>query len=408
MMKKLSALLLALAMLLSLSVTTMAVEGEVDGEDSGKEVVFHLSGEGHSGNYVVTASVDAESGMDYGYIDIHYDPAQLMYIRTEVGGLLAGARFNLNNSVSGCVRLAFVSGETVVEAGDVISVQFVCLAEEGTELAVSVDSEGGLYGDEQLVVSYDGVLLAPAGAPDSTGTPVRPTTPDEPDEPEEPDEPVTPDEPDEPVTPDEPDEPVTPVTPDEPDEPVKPVENPYSDVTENDWYYKAALYCYEQGLIRGTGAGEFAADTLTSRATVVTILHRMSGEPAATVEHGFADVESGMWYSEAIAWAAELGIAQGGDGKFDPDGNITREQLATFLYRYVKATGVKLPHVDSLNTPDLPDLHQVSQFAEDAVTWALQYGLIRGTGDGKLDPQGLCTRAEAATVIARLAELIGK
>ena len=118
------------------------------------------------------------------------------------------------------------------------------------------------------------------------------------------------------------------------------------------------------------------------------------------------DVPDGQWYTEAVAWAAHNEIVGGiGDGKFDPDGNITREQMAAILYRYSNRIGI-----DTTKRADLssfPDGKKVSVWAADALSWANAESLINGTQEGSnlyLDPQGNATRAQVATIFMRFIE----
>ena len=113
---------------------------------------------------------------------------------------------------------------------------------------------------------------------------------------------------------------------------------PFKDVRESDWFYEAVQYVYEHGMMRGTGDTMFSPESTTTRAMIVTILHRLEGLPAAAGEQ-YADVPGGQYYTDAVAWASENGIVNGyGNGRFGPNDAITREQMATILYRLAQFT----------------------------------------------------------------------
>ena len=142
-----------------------------------------------------------------------------------------------------------------------------------------------------------------------------------------------------------------------------------------------------------------------TRAMLVTVLWRYEGEPEAG-KNTFSDVPNGQWYTNAVAWAAENGIVGGvGNNRFDPDGEITREQMATILFRYAEKKGIDTSKRGSLNI--FSDEKQLSAYAKDAVQWAVAEQIINGS-DGKLLPQGSATRAQVATILMRFIENIVK
>lgn len=179
---------------------------------------------------------------------------------------------------------------------------------------------------------------------------------------------------------------------------------PFTDVKTADWYYDAVQYVYEKGMMTGTGATTFSPNNTTSRGMIVTILHRLDGTPSATGA-AFTDVPAGQWYTDAVAWASANEIVGGyGDGKFGPDDPITREQMATILYRYSRYKGYDTTVSGSLS--GFPDAAKTSSYAADAMGWAVGTGLIAGMDDGTLAPQGSATRAQAATIFMRYCENI--
>ena len=153
--------------------------------------------------------------------------------------------------------------------------------------------------------------------------------------------------------------------------------------------------------MNGTSATTFEPNGLLTRAMLVTILHRMEGQPAAG-ESGFADVPADAWYANAVAWARANGIVTGvSDTEFAPNNTITREQLAAILYRYANSKGK-----DTSVKAELAfnDAASVSEYAVDAMKWAVGTKLITGKGEGTLDPTGGATRAEVATILKRFIE----
>ena len=182
-------------------------------------------------------------------------------------------------------------------------------------------------------------------------------------------------------------------------------EQSFSDVSKEEWYYDAVDYAVQNGLMNGVGDGKFDPEGSMTRAMLVTVLWRYEGEPAEG-ENTFADVPDGTWYTDAVAWAASNGIVGGiGNGKFDPDGSITREQMATILFRYAQKKGIDTGKRGELS--GFADSGHVSSWAKDAVQWTVAEGIINGS-DGKLLPQGNATRAQVSAILMRFIENIVK
>ena len=187
------------------------------------------------------------------------------------------------------------------------------------------------------------------------------------------------------------------------DQPAEPVV--FTDVAEKAWYHDAVEYAVTNGLMKGVGNGKFDPEGSMTRAMLVTVLWRYEGEPAEG-ENTFIDVPDGTWYTEAVAWAAANGVVGGvGNGKFEPEGNITREQMATILFRYAQKKGIDTSKRGELS--GFPDSGKVSSWAKDAIQWAVAEDIINGS-DGKLLPQGNATRAQVATILMRFIENIVK
>ena len=224
------------------------------------------------------------------------------------------------------------------------------------------------YGGEEFTANEDITFVA--NWKDNSYIPIPPTQPTKPAEPDEPD------------TPDEPD------VSDEPDTPDVPASD-YADVQEDAWYAEAVDYVTAEGLMTGTTADAFAPDVATTRAMVWTILGRMSG----------AELSGGeVWYAPAQAWAVSSGVSDGSD----PDGKITREQLAAMLYRF--AGEPELLDSELAGLSGYADHGDVSSYAYRAMAWAVSRGIINGV-DGTLVPQNLATRAQVAAMLMRYREL---
>lgn len=180
------------------------------------------------------------------------------------------------------------------------------------------------------------------------------------------------------------------------------VELPFTDVPEGAWYADAAAYVYEHGLMAGASATTFAPDATTSRSMIAAILWRMAGSPVVNYAMDYTDVAQGQWYSEAIRWAASEGIVGGyGNGLFGTNDPITREQFAAMLYRFAQEQGYDVSVGENTNILSYTDAFDISEFAVPALQWACGAGIITGTGDGFLSPQGWTTRAQAAVMLER-------
>lgn len=176
----------------------------------------------------------------------------------------------------------------------------------------------------------------------------------------------------------------------------------FIDVARGSWYYDAVSYVASEGLMTGTGTNTFSPDGMTSRAQIVTILWRLSGEPSA-LTGAFTDVPAGQYYSTAVAWASREGIVTGvGNNRFEPNTNITREQLAVMLYRYAQDCGYST--TSRANITGYYDYARVGSYARDALSWAVGAGLITGTTTTTLSPQNTANRAQVATILMRFCE----
>jgi len=190
------------------------------------------------------------------------------------------------------------------------------------------------------------------------------------------------------------------------------MDNPFSDINDSDWFYDAMMFAYSHGLMAGTSTNPmmFSPKADLTRGMIVTILYRMAGSPGMNSEFGirnseFEDVTEGMWYSDAVAWAASVGIVGGyGDGTFGTNDPVTRQDLAVILYRYCLLKGIDVSVGQDTNILSYNDAFDISEYAVSAFQWACGAGIINGKPGGYLDPTGNATRAEVATVLQRFIE----
>ena len=179
----------------------------------------------------------------------------------------------------------------------------------------------------------------------------------------------------------------------------------FDDVDSSAWYADAVSYVAENGIMNGAGNGTFAPDTVMSRAMLVQVLYNLEGKPEAA-DCTFTDVAADAWYADAVAWAADAGIVTGvSDTTFAPDQMMTREQIATILYRYAAYKNYDVTASNDLSS--YTDAGQIGSYAVEAMQWANGAGLITGSTATTLNPLGSATRAEVATILMRFLESVG-
>ena len=179
----------------------------------------------------------------------------------------------------------------------------------------------------------------------------------------------------------------------------------FTDFAPDAWYHGPVDYVVGHGIMNGTSATTFEPATATTRAMIATILWRLDGAPVVNAVNPFDDVVNGAWYTDAIVWAAANGIVDGyGNGKFGPNDDITREQLATMFWRYAKYKGYDVSIGEETNIIAYEDFDQISKWAVPAMQWACGSGLIRGRTVSTLAPGEGANRAEVAAIIMRFME----
>ncbi|MBR5293156.1 MAG: S-layer homology domain-containing protein [Oscillospiraceae bacterium] len=175
----------------------------------------------------------------------------------------------------------------------------------------------------------------------------------------------------------------------------------FTDVERSDWFFEAVDYVTARGLMIGVSETAFAPGMALNRAQFATILYRVDGEQPVQSRMAFQDVPAGQWYSDAVLWAAEKGIVMGyGNGIFGSNNPISREQMVVMMYRY--AQYLQMDTANDGNCDSFRDADQISEYALEALNWAVDRGIINGKAGGTMiDPQGTTTRAECAAIIQR-------
>ena len=178
----------------------------------------------------------------------------------------------------------------------------------------------------------------------------------------------------------------------------------FKDVTEYKWYASAVAYVAENGLMTGTTETTFAPSSKLTRAMTVQILAKIAeADLSAYTETKFSDVPSGKWYTSAVAWADENGVANGTGELFQPGDSVTREQLALMIYKFAEKYEIKNIFPTTYENADgFADSDRIHGWAKEGVDWAVKYGMISGMGYNKLDPRGTATRAQAAQIFYNL------
>lgn len=182
---------------------------------------------------------------------------------------------------------------------------------------------------------------------------------------------------------------------------------PYQDITGESWCADSVCIMWDEGIMKGTELGFFSPNDCVTRGMLATILYRMANVSDAYSKSGceyFPDIKTGSYCDEAIGWAYENSIILGyEDGTFKPNQSITRQEVATMLYRYSNAKSIDLEPINKIDAKTAADWQQVGGFAKDAMIWAVAGGIINGTDSTRLVlcPNDTATRAQMAVIIAR-------
>jgi uncharacterized repeat protein (TIGR02543 family) len=183
---------------------------------------------------------------------------------------------------------------------------------------------------------------------------------------------------------------------------------PFTDVSENAWYYGNVAYVYTHGLFSGTTGTVFSPETTMTRGMLVTVLWRMAGKPAAKTASAFKDVRAGSYCADAVAWASKIDVVRGySSTTFAPGDTVTRQQMAAILYRYAKYKGYDVSAGGESDLSGYGDAEKVSDYAKPALAWAVSTGLVMGS-ENNLMPASGATRAQVAAILQRFAQNIVK
>ena len=200
----------------------------------------------------------------------------------------------------------------------------------------------------------------------------------------------------------------TPVDPEDPEiteDPEVSTAITFADVAESDWYYDAVKYVVDNKLMNGVSEEEFAPNATLTRAMLVTVLYRNAGEPATNRSIPFADVDMGSYYASAVSWAKQNGIVSGvTENEFAPDAEITREQIATIMFRYAQYNGMEAITMEE--NLHFADSNEIADYAVTAMNWAVGKGLMKGKSETTINSKDNATRAEIATILQRFIESI--
>ncbi len=174
---------------------------------------------------------------------------------------------------------------------------------------------------------------------------------------------------------------------------------PFGDVSAEAWYFEGVSYVYEKDMMRGTSAASFEPDAPLTRAMTAQVLYNMEGTPAVESAGDFTDVSEGQWFADAVNWAAGAGVVSGyGNGLFGSADSVTREQLAVMLYQYAGLKGCDTQQ-GGMAIREFADYDEISEYALEAMDWAVSSGLFTGTEEGRLLPESAATRAQVAAIL---------
>ena len=191
----------------------------------------------------------------------------------------------------------------------------------------------------------------------------------------------------------------------EPEEDKTEISMTFTDVKSTDWFFDSVKYVADNKLMNGVSETEFAPDNTLTRAMLVTVLYRNAGEPATNRSIPFADIDMGAYYANAVSWAKQNGIISGvTENEFAPDANITREQIATIMFRYAQYKGYDVSVGENTNILSYDDFDSISEYAIAAMQYACGSGLMKGKTASTLNPKDNATRAEIAAVLYRFIE----
>jgi hypothetical protein len=179
--------------------------------------------------------------------------------------------------------------------------------------------------------------------------------------------------------------------------------NPYQDVSQSSWYADHVQYVTIHKLMNGTSINQFSPNATTTRAMIVTVLYRLEGSPEVLVSSGFTDIQQDAYYANAVSWASKNKIVNGYGSTFGPSDTMTREQMATILYRYAVYKGYDISALDNLSP--FKDSKEINSYAKSAINWAVDQKIITGIAQDLIAPQSAAQRAQVAAILERFINL---
>ena len=403
--KRITVWLCALAMLLSCAAP---VAGAAEGVSLELQVPETLPPAGEC--FEVRLLLTENPGVNTVQIILSYNHAALRCVGIEQGELLRGMLSAENPDAKAGAVIAAAAVEPVTAAGELADFTFEVLIPGEANFSL----KGSKFGRDDAEFPLAGTLTYIEAEPQEAEEPITPpSVPDR--EPAAPPDAPTEDAPPEEPTDAPPDVPPEESTEEPPDAPTggspaqaedEAVLFHFSDV-EGHWAEAEIGRAAGMGLVNGREDGSFAPNAKMTRAELVTVLWRMEGKPEASRTLGFPDVSADSWYADAVQWAAAEGIVKGNEnGSFDPNSNITREQLAVILFRMSGGvSGMELIFADTYDE-HYQDSGEVSAWAKSGVYWAIYKGLIKGTTADMLSPKNTASRAEVVTLLLRYADKI--
>ncbi len=378
-MKKLLFLML-LCICIMASVSVMA--------DETRSVTISVNTVAKDGMVTVAIEYDGDANICGGSVDLSYNTSRLSLEKHEVGKSLEQTMHFVNESYGeDCIRVNWASIEPLEKSGHIITYSFGMsedVFEDGDVFVKAVkfidENEQKLQSDIQQSVEneYEKVTESEDKKPSKGnsgggGGYTSSKTQTEKDEKEETETFV---------------------------ESSGEVKKTFDDVAVSDWYYDSVSYVCDSNLMNGISESLFGPDLPVTRAMLVTVLYRHAGEVATNRSIPFMDVDMGSYYANAVSWAKQNGIVNGvSENEFAPDVNITREDIATILFRYAIYEGMMAVSLEENLGYD--DVESVSDYAISALNWAVGHSIMKGKTESTLNPKDMATRAEVATMLQR-------
>lgn len=338
-------------------------------------------------NGIVNVLIEYNGNTDMcgGSLNFVYDKTKLEVISIEDGEIIKNTTHFVNqNYADNAIRVNWVSTTELPENGQLIKIKFKLLGESFVKSNISINDLKVADGDgEKLIAEYEVIYQDAETPPENNTLPGNSNSSNR--------------------------RPSTIVIKDEKEKDKQ--ENvaisvlTFEDVKEDDWYYESVKYVFNNNLMKGISDVEFAPQDDVTRAMLVTVLYRLEKEPSTGGGFSFNDVSIDAYYANAVLWAKNHGIVSGiSDTEFAPDKNITREQIATIMYRYAEYKGYDVSIGRKANVLHYKDFISISEYAISPMQYAIVSGILKGKTETTLNPLDKATRSEIATILQRFIE----